>query len=548
MTGTTRLVALAGLASLGLVTLALSWWAMLWPGSLGPGAAAVCGGVVAAGVAAAWAWAWRGNARGGAVATAGRPNVVLAALVVVTGAGILVNAALWPFAPGDALAVYGPLGREIAAFGALPGGEWQYKAYPQHVPMLYAIIEWVRGAPDEEWSRVVTALYAIGAMAVTWSLAREWRSPRAGWLAAALLASATLFTRWASSGYADIPAGFYLALSTLLAWHWWRRPSVAAAAACGAAAALALWTKQSTVTLLVTAAVVPAGWAALSPPLATTDPARRGFLHLAIACLAAVTLAGPWYVRNQMRFGTALPTPPPYWTDQAQHDPGITLLTLLVYAGMGLLGILLPFVVGLACVRLWVRDVCARAVAVLWLGVVVPFLGSWWWFASYDPRFLVTTLPVVAAYGGVVADEGLARLRRFPLATRRIVAGGALAALAVSWAVALRAAVEHKAQIPFAHLLDDGARHQLRVGSLYDIGRGIDALPSGTVVAGVPDMARYYIHPTRLARVHWAGDRSDAAQRARFTVLAPASTARCAGVVISRTPDGYVVCRRENVP
>jgi len=469
----------------------------------------------------------------------------------MTCAAVTLNAWLWPFGDGDALAVYGPLGRVIAASASLPVGERLYEAYPPLVPLLYAAVEWLHGAPSEAWSRVLTATYAVGCVVAAWQLARDMASVRAAWLAALLVVSTPAFGRWASSGYADLPAAFYVTLATLFAWRWWTGRRRSSAVASGLACGLALWTKNSVVTLGATAVLLPVAWTWMGRSRPKTS--RRSPADLVLGVLAAVAVAGPWYLRNVIVFGFVLP--PTAWTDQAAPGFASLLVGMLPEHGFGVLGWLSPALAGVVVWRA-MRDRASEGAQAALVGAVCgPFFLAWWWLASYDPRFLVTIVPVVAAFGGVVTDGWIARTeaRRRPL--RQPVAVLAVLALALSWGVTLRRSLEHKRLVLQAPWMDDIERHRLQVGGLYEVGRAIDALPPGTRVAGVPVMARYYIAPERLRDVRWVGSPPfpDGRVDAIVTRDAPgeegfvdASLANrpesCGGEVILRTADGFAVC------
>lgn len=474
----------------------------------------------------------------------------MAVPVAITCVAIGLNAWLWPFGDGDALAVYGPLGRVIVASASLPVGEGLYEAYPPLVPLLYAAVEWLHGSPSEAWSRVLTTTSAVGCVAVAWQLARDMASIRAAWLASMLVVSTPAFGRWASSGYADLPAAFYMALATLFAWRWWTGQGRSTAVTCGLACGLALWTKNSVITLGATAVLLPLAWAWTGR--ARQGEGRRWPADLVLAVIAGVAVAGPWYLRNLMVFGFVLP--PTAWTDQARPGLASLLVGLVPEHGFGVLGWLSVVLAAVVVLRV-ARDRSAAGAQAALVGTVCgPFFLAWWWFASYDPRFLVTIVPVVAAYGGAVVDGWLIRAWAGQSWWRRPAAAIAILAVAVSWGVTLRRALEHKRLVLRAPWMDQIERHRLQVGGLYEVGRLIDELPPGTRVAGVPTMARYYIAPERLRDVRWVGSPPFPDGRADAFVTrdgladgdpvdgSPARRGACDGEVILRTADGFVVC------
>ncbi|MCL4847485.1 MAG: glycosyltransferase family 39 protein [Acidobacteria bacterium] len=535
--------------SLGVSTLVMFWLLVLRAGRVDRGSILLCCALVALAGAVACVLTARPIATVERPADRRRTLSWVAVPVAITCVAIGLNAWLWPFGDGDALAVYGPLGRVIVASASLPVGERLYEAYPPLVPLLYAAVEWLHGSPSEAWSRVLTTTYALGCVVAAWHLARDMASVRAAWLASLLVISTPAFARWASSGYADLPAACYVTLATLFAWRWWTDRERSSAVACGLACGLALWTKNSVITLGATAVLLPLAWAWTGRP--RRDEGRRSAADLALGALAGVAVAGPWYLRNLVVFGFALP--PTAWTDQAQPGLASLLVGLAPAHGFGVLGWLSLVLAGVVVLRVARDRSPAGAQAALVGAVCGPFFLAWWWFASYDPRFLVTIVPVVAAYGGAVVDGWMARAsaRRW---WGRPAAAIAILAVALSWGVTLRRALEHKRHVLRAPWMDDVERHRLQVGGLYEVGRLIDELPPGTRVAGVPTMARYYIAPERLGDVRWVGSppfpdgRLDAIVtrdgRAEDDPVAGSSArpGTCDGEVILSTADGFVVC------
>ncbi len=542
--------------AVGVLTQAMVWVALLLPGKLGPGSALVALVVLVA--AGALVLRRRRPAEshepsdGAPTAMATRALAVAALAVSVA---ILLGAVLWPFGDGDALAVYGPLGRVIAATGSLPVGEGLYEAYPMQVPMLYAAVEWLCGGPSEYLSRFLAAVLAVAGVAAAGWLARELRSARAGWLAAALLAACPVYCGWATTGYADIPAGFFTVLAAVFAWRWWRSRVLADAVLGGAAAGLALWTKNSTLTLLVSGpALAAAWWWADRTRRQRHDPRSSGadaaapwrWSHIAAAAAAAAVVAAPFYVRNVVVFGFAVPAT--VWADRARHDLAGLLDPLRPEQGFGLLGWAGAATVAICLWRL-IRTRGAAPAGALLVSVVAPFVAAWWWWASYDPRFLVTLLPVAAGFSGWLLDEAIEGLEARHLRHARWVAALVVTAVVIGTPIALRRAVEHKRELLAHPWMNDLERHRLQVGGLYELAHAINRLPAGVRVSGVPPAARYYLDLDRRPRVAWASaNESPCAEAFDFHVLSPparetAARAPCLGRMVLRTSDGYRLIR-----
>lgn len=539
-------VGVTGLAlAAGALTQAMLWVAMALPGRLGPGTALVALLPLLA-LATCWRRARPQPGSQPPVETDGLPAGavrVLAVAVVVGGAGVLLGAVLWPFGHGDALAVYGPLGRTLAETGALPAGEGLYEAYPLLLPMVYAAVEWLTGAPSPYLSRLAGALLAVGAAAGAGWLARELRSAAAGWLAAALLLTSPVYGRWAPSGYADLPAGFFLVVGAVFAWRWWRRRDPGSAVLGGLAFGLALWTKNSTLTVLVSAPLLAAAWwwteRRRPPGVAAAGPWR--WSHWAAAAAAAGAVAGPFYLGNLVRFGVLVPVPGALWTDRARRDLAGLLEPLRPEAGFGVLGWVAAAVLALAAVRLVARRGAAPADALL-VALVVPFVAAWWWWVSYDPRFLVTVLPVAAGFSGAALDRGIARLAGGRTGPARAAAVLVVAAALLGLPATLRRAVEHKRAL-LADPFPTGAdRHRLQTGGLAEIARAVNRLPAGARVAGLPPEARYYLDLSRLPQVAWAGAGPEPCPEGYDAwVLAPDRPGEpgCPGHPVLHTGDGY---------
>jgi hypothetical protein len=297
------------------------WIAWLWPGrmTLAP-TLLVCAILDAAGL-----WCSRASWRPDAMArsdpwSSRRRNpllFVLAAAILLVSAGIVVNAAYWPFVDTDALAIYAPLGKGLVQTGSLPVGDL-YEGYPMLVSGVCLHASGV--GVNEHWA---ARAGRHGPAHRRRRPGREMRSARAGLIAAGAVVLTPLFNRWASSGYVDVPASFYFALSALAAWRWLESRAWQDALLTGIAAGLAMWTKSSALTLLVSlACLVLIQWWKVSRRSDGALSLRWGEVALLAGGLLAT--AAPWYVRNLTVLGFFLPDTA--WTELAQRD----LPTLLV--------------------------------------------------------------------------------------------------------------------------------------------------------------------------------------------------------------------------
>jgi 4-amino-4-deoxy-L-arabinose transferase-like glycosyltransferase len=369
------------------------------------------------------------------------------AILLAIAAAILFNAAYWPFSRDDAVGIYDAQAQDIAATGALlplTGADSLYRAYPALMPLAYAYTYLVSGWHNEYLARVIPALMSLGTLAAAYLLGREAHDALAGWLSVLILAVTPTFGRWASAGYVDLPMAFYYALSAFFALRLWRSNRWIDGALAGLLMGLAAWTKN--------AALVGVGLLALWLLWATLN--RRISLRHAIICMAAcAVVAAPWYIRNLVGAGFLLPDTA--WTQDAEHTLETALIFLTHPEIYGLSGWF--FAAGFA-LSLWrfVRQPQRAPEASLLLLWTVPFFGVWWWFASYDPRFLLHVLPLFA----IMASAALVAFwERIPARWQRSAAFAGIGLLLVLAAQAVWNSVEFKDEILRAPLMSDAAKH-----------------------------------------------------------------------------------------
>ncbi|MDX2141411.1 MAG: glycosyltransferase family 39 protein [Chloroflexota bacterium] len=367
--------------------------------------------------------------------------LLLAAIAIA----VLFNAAWWPFSRDDAVGVYHPQAQLMSRTGALlPISETSlHDAYPMLIPLSYTFSYMASGWDNEYLARIIPALLALGCIPTAWLLARRMAGEQAGAVAAFILAITPVFGSWASHGYTDLPVGFYYALSAVFAMRLWQSGAMVDALLASVCMGMAAWTKNS--------ALIGVG--ALGVWLLWARANRRINWQYMSGCVAVIgTIASPWYVRNLLAAGFLLPDTA--WVDQAQP----TLVNLLIYVTLpdnyGISGVLL--LTGIAW-GLWrafrqPRTAVVEVVTVVWF---VPFFGAWWLLASYDPRFLVSVLPITAALGGGVAMaawRGMAANIRRRLRIVLLVIAIGLTAITV-WRV-----VEFKAELLRNPLMSDAEK------------------------------------------------------------------------------------------
>lgn len=487
--------------SLGILTLVMFWIALLLPGRLSLGRIlCVCSGAAAFGL-----WLSRGRWSPWPAFESSRFQVwrirpillVLATVVPVISAGILFNAFYWPFVDWDALAIYAPLAKITYQTRALPF-DFFYSGYPMLVPLSYAYSHWISGSLNEHWARLIPAIMAVGGIGAAATLARELRGQRAAWIAAGLVALTPLYDRWASSGYTDVPVGFYFALSALFANRWRSSRAWQDAALTGTAAGLAMWTKNDALTLLVT---LPLVTTLLFTNKVEEDGQRATIIrHAAIAAGTSLAVAGPWYLRNALVFGEVIP--PTAWVARAQPTFDTPLAFIKSGNQFGAPGWLFfsAMLYGVACSA--VEKHRPRSDWILLLFFIAPYFAAWWLLASYDVRFLVTLVPLLGAAASMMVDDGLnlasAHLSR--LVKPWAVLSAALLILAMFPAAILKT-VDAKGAILHDPWMSDTAKHRLRLGGIYELALAINQLPTGSEILGLPSLSRYHIDLDRLGAI-----------------------------------------------
>jgi hypothetical protein len=486
--------------SLGLLTLVMFWVGFLWPGRLNLATTVgTCAIPAAAGLWLARKQGIAGDRSADATgpATQWDPlSLALVAAIALISVGVLFNAVYWPFVDADALAIYAPLAKRIFESGDLPLGTL-YEGYPMLVPLAYAYTHWAAGGVNEYVARLVPAVMALGAAGAAGALGKELRSSRVGLWAAGLVVLTPLFGRWASSGYVDVPASFYFALTALTAWRWLRSQSWQDAVLTGIFSGLAMWTKSDALTLGVSIALLVA---LRSCQGRRDEAAALRWPQVALIAAGMLGVAAPWYLRNILVLGFFLPDTA--WTSLAQRNFGSLTVMLRDRQDFLASGWLFSASLLYAGARTIVEGLRRITVWNFLLALALPFLGAWWWWASYDVRFLVTVVPVMSVAGASMLEDAAAHLGS-PEARRRIAWVGALAVLILT-PFALQKTVEGKWAILRDPWMSDSEKHRERLGGLYDLALEINRLPVGSRVVGVPSLSLYHIDTARFSELSQA--------------------------------------------
>jgi hypothetical protein len=498
--------------ALSLGALTLGMLALTWAGALETGA--VLGGTLAAcgaGLMVAWRAGLRLAGRRLGVPQMGRAiraqPVASAVTLIVLGlaALIVLEAVYWPFSADDAVSIYADHSRRIFQARALPQGEGLYEAYPMLLPFSHVYAYLLAGRVHEYLARVAVAALALGTLGATFALGRALYGWRAGLAATALLALTPAFTRWAAAGYTDIPAGFFVALAALTGWWLAEERSGRTAWLFGALAGLAAWTKNSALAVCLAAAI----WAGY---LGWRRALRRREVALVAAGLAMT--AGPWYAHTLLQFGRLVP--PTVWAERARHTLGMVVPFLSEPRDYFLPGIAVTVGMGGAAVEAWRGQPEGERARLLWI-MAGPFAIAWWWAASYETRFLLTIYPLFCVMGA----RALMRVWEAWGGKRALRPACRLALVALLLALALpaaRKALNHKGALLRDPLMDDAARHEQVLGSIYDAARYLRDLPAaGTALTDDYFLPFYAAQEGRLRVV--VGGLPDRAALSRYDYL-----------------------------
>lgn len=315
-------------------------------------------------------------------------------ILLAISAAVLFNGAYWPFYRDDTLGIYQPAAQMIYQTGALvplTGADSLYRAYPVLVPLSYAYAYITSGWENEYLAKTIATLLSLACIPGAYVLGKILRDDRTGWLAALILALTPFYSRWASSGYVDLPMAFFYTLAAIFALRLWRSQRLLDAALAGALVGLAAWTKNAALIGVVLLALWLV-WCAINR--------RIGWRAATLSLIVCAAIAAPWYIRNWG--GAGFIVPDTAWTDQAQRTLESALAFVTRPQDFGVSGFIILAGV-LATLPAARRREPGILLLLLW---TLPFFAAWWLLVSYDPRFLLLFLPLLC----VLAGDLLARL------------------------------------------------------------------------------------------------------------------------------------------
>lgn len=407
-------------------------------------------------------------------------RLVAGTLLGVTMLLVLFNAVWWPFSIDDAVTIYAYWGKHIAQTGSLPIGKL-YELYPMHIPLNYAFVFQLSGWMNEYLANLFPTVLSIGALLASYLLGSSLFSRGVGLIAATLTWLTPAYVHWASAGYTDLPTGFYYGMTALFAYRWRMYPTWRLALLTGIMAGLAMWTKNSG--LLVVASLGLWWIYTWLDHRIVRRVGELGITHrswIAIP-LGIILVAGPWYLRNWLNAGMIVP--PTGWTSQAQPNLA-NLFPYLTHVGYGISGVI--FTVGFGytlqlLVRSWLRKRELPSALTLLIVFVAPFFVVWYFFFSYDVRFLLAVFPFSAVFGAFCIQAAWSSISQGWQPTRRFYtqSGIALVLLALP---TLWQSVKFKRVLLTNPLMNDAEKHRVVLGQRYDVALQLSRLPTGSRV------------------------------------------------------------------
>ena len=330
---------------------------------------------------------------------------------------IAINSISYPFYRYDTITRFAPNARTLFTLARIPES---LTGYPLGMQMLYAFGFMAAGGVNDHVAGIFVALTALGMIGCVYLSTRLIFSERAAWCATILAISSPVFVDWATSGYVDVPEGFYHGLTFIFALLWLQRGETRYAILAGVMAGFALWIKQSSLVLLPALAVVPL------LRLFTTRDLKKEFV-LGVSVLLPLLLIGvPWYARSYFMGANVFPAPSSYdelfidrslsafitfWHRRDEWGFPFGLMTLF-----GFVLLTLTFVAARWRPTSNPQSLIPnRQSLILLMAFTLPYHFIWWWQFTYQARYLLVSLPMYAALAGFACDWLLDRLPfKFP--------------------------------------------------------------------------------------------------------------------------------------
>jgi len=336
-----------------------------------------------------------------------RKSAWLDALLIVISAVIVAfyffHAFAVPFTSWDAIASYNSWAVKITRGRTLEDvGTSGFSLYPLGVPLSYTWVYLVSGEIIARAAHGVSPIFGVVALAYCFLFARELRS--SGALAVFLALLSPLFATHLIAGYADLPsAAFTIASAFYLIRGLRSEGNSSDLVLAGVMAALALWMKPTGFYVLVAA------------PIAYL--AARG-RHASIRGISAVllgeTVSVPWLLYALVTRGPAayvqdaqaLSSAGELW---GQQNPDLVVRLERAVNSLAVAGNSLSVAPGLLLLLAGLvytasRERSVRCVAIFYVALFLPI---WLLLFSYDARYLVSFLPLMAALASAAVTRSL---------------------------------------------------------------------------------------------------------------------------------------------
>jgi hypothetical protein len=396
-------------------------------------------------------------------------SLFVVSLIGAICAAVIFNAIYWPIGPNDALIIYAHQGKSIAASEHLLNID-SYEAYPMLVQFHYAYIFQMSGWINEYLARLIPALLSIGVIGTAYLLARELVNHIVGLMAALLISISPIIMYWASTGYVDLPCGFFYGMSLLFCVRLGRTQHWRDALLAGVMAGLASWTKNSG--LLIIGSFIL--WTLYQKGILRQT--QLSWRHIAIICTAFITIAGIWYTRNLLLAHVVIP--PTGWTWKAERTLS-NFFPFLMDSQYGIPGPFYSFGMIYIAIR-WLRERAQNKAFTTLILFTFPFFCVWWMLFSYDSRFLLVLIVPISVMTAIFCHT---LWQRIPSKLLTKYSAYAYILIVLCAIPALRKSLDFKPELLRNPFMSDTEKHELTIGrDRYLMAQYISTLPIGSKI------------------------------------------------------------------
>ena len=118
--------------------------------------------------------------------------------------------------------------------------------------------------------------------------------------------------------------------------------------------------------------------------------------HFLFLALTSIVSGSIWYLWTFWQAGIVIPNTA--WTDQAQHTVSSFFVFIFQWKNYSIVGWLILFGIAIGIKELFSSGLKKpeNFILLVWF---VPFWLVWWWFVSYDSRFILLILPLACVLG-----------------------------------------------------------------------------------------------------------------------------------------------------